>query len=75
MDVAASKGLLIPFHPYLKTTKSFSGEDARTQSRTRDSKPMVIVVLYTDLTFQLPPTLTISRRGLLARVPLTQYWI
>ena len=31
---------------------------ARMQSRTRDYKPTVIVVLYTDLLFQLPPTLT-----------------
>ena len=52
-----SKGLLIPFH-IPKTNKTFSGEEARTRSRTRDLKPMVIVVLYTDLTFQLPPTLT-----------------
>jgi hypothetical protein len=35
-------------------------EMARMQSRTRDSKPKVIVVLYTDLLFQLPPTLTIG---------------
>ena len=64
-----SKGLLIPFHPIPKTEKSFSGEDARTRSRTRDHKPMVIVVLYTDLTFQLPPTLTIKapRLGFVVR--------
>ena len=49
--------LLASFHPNIpKTNKSFSGEDARTRSRTRDLKPKVIVVLYTDLLFQLPPT-------------------
>ena len=33
----------------------------RLQSCTKDSKPMVIEVLYTDLLFQLPLTITRSR--------------
>ena len=31
-----------------------------TDHRQGDVKPLTIVVLYTDLLFQLPPTLTIS---------------
>lgn len=49
VDAVASQGVALPFHPIPKTNKTFSGVDARTQSRTRDLKPMVIVVLYTDL--------------------------
>ena len=57
---------------YLKQTRRSLVEMARMQSRTRDYKPMVIVVLYTDLLFQLPPTLTISSRP---SSWLGQYWI
>jgi hypothetical protein len=39
---------------------------------TETLNPLHVVVLHTDFTFQLPPTLTFSRRGLLARVPMAQ---
>ena len=64
-----SKGLLIPFHPTPKTNKTFSGEDARTQSALETLNLLHIVVLDMDLLFQLPPTLTISTQH------AVKYWI
>ena len=71
MVVLAEKEVAHLIHSTPKTNKTFSGvryEDAVApprdsykgrKNRQGEVKPLETVVLYTDLLFQLPPTLTI----------------